>query len=108
MRRGDCMLRLSRLRWLAAAVALGVSPAFGQVLADGKPVAQAAPTGVTIGPMGPMVAAPAPGQPAAPDPNEPEVFKYVITPAAEPALPLKYRFSVPSNERQAGNSVPFY
>lgn len=92
----------------SAAVMVASSPAFGQLLAQERPSPPAAQQGVTIGPEGPVVPAPPAGQRPQPSPNEPQVFKLTVTPAAEPVPPLKYRFSVPSNERQPGNSVPFY
>jgi hypothetical protein len=97
----------SLTRHLAFAAALAAPPAFGQALVQQGP----APTpeqGVTIGPNGPVRPTPPPGRPAPPSADLPQVYKLTISPAAGPIPPLKYQFSVPVNERQPGNSVPFY
>lgn len=86
---------------ILAATAAGPSPVHGQA---SRPAGQ----GVTIGPEGPVRVAPPAGQPAPADPEGPQVYRIAVSPAAEPAPPLLYRFTVPSNERRPGNSVPFY
>lgn len=103
------MPRASFLTWLlaAAAAAIPVAPAVGQLLAPQK-AQPPSEQGVTIGPEGPVRPAPAPGQPAQPDPDGPQVFKLAVSAAAEPGPPLRYQFTVPFSERQPGNSVPFY
>lgn len=95
------------IAFAAALAALAAPPAFGQALIQSAP----GPTpekGVTIGPNGPARPAPPAGQPTLPSADSPQVYKLTVSPAAEPAPPLKYQFSVPFNERQPGNSVPFY
>lgn len=81
------------IRLLALAATLWPALVFGQV---------------TIGPEGPVQAAPPPGQPPKPDPNEPQLIRLTISPAAEPVPALRYRFDVPVTEQKPGNSVPFY
>lgn len=63
---------------------------------------------VTIGPEGPVQAAPPPGQPPRPNPNEPQLIELSITPAAEPVPVLRHRFDVPITSQRPGNRVPFY
>jgi len=86
-------------RHLAAAVFLMI---FSARLAVGQ---------VRLGPDGPYTPKPAKAkksaQPAS-KPDQPEVFRIVVSPAAEPDLPLKYSFTPKYEDVKPGNSVPFY
>lgn len=84
----------------AALTAVMVVPAMSQVrLGPGGASKPSAPE--TRERKGPPVKPPR--KPAAPT-----VHRVVITPAAEPDLPLKYLLLPPYEKRKAGNSVPFY
>lgn len=87
------------------------------LFAGGLFAPQAVFSQVRLGPRGPQFVKPQPKPqpgkkklPARPpaDPNQPHVFKLNVTPAGEPALPLKYSLLPPYETIQPGNSVPFY